>query len=644
MEPALERASWDRWLAVLPAAVFLALALPVLTFSFLSDDYNFLIQGYEFRAGHLVPDPGSVFYRPLSRELYFGLLAFLSRSNPLWGHLINAVLAAVCVLLMTSISRRVLGNRQGLVTGFLFASVGALPFLVGWVSGCQDIFAMLFILAAMNCELRGRSAAALGCTALALLSKETAAFFLPALATMRSVIRTDRLDLRKGLTRYGALGALWSLLLLKYGPYTGTAGYLGVDGGAFVRHLAQELCALINIPIGGTATSWPARLSAVCVAGVAIIAFAIWLDARYGSSNGRAMLSRSRGLVLGALFGILPAILTAASSKHWFPYYACLPAIGTSLILAVLLQQVGRQAAAWATVAFLILGVWFRGLEFGTRATPMEQNFRITSGNLGKIENGLKRLHPTFSDSVRLWVTVQTPYDLAIQSHLFSRQAVRVWYGNPTLVTEDLGRLRPDSRPEYLLGVTPTCGVFEIRLADLTARSPGTQLGVQDYQNAIRSYAYALLGTGQVDRATGVLLAMKEPGSTTQALDRRMAATMLYAKGRPAEAAALCASLPPLDREASLQAIAVVLSTDVAGVALDEAAFKVFGGSEDDPEAYRSLMRYFSSQVLLPQAQRMAERLLVLRPGDEQALATLEAIRSMPEWGQPVPAVDRAGR
>lgn len=644
MEPALERASWDRWLAVLPAAVFLALALPVLTFSFLSDDYNFLLRAYEFRVSQLVPDPTSVFYRPVSRELYFGLLAFLSKSNPLWGHVINAVLAAVCILLMTNISRRLLGNRQGLVTGFLFASVGAFPFLVGWVSGCQDLLAMLFIVAAMNYELRGRSFVALGWTAAALLSKETAAFFLPGLAILSSLIRTDRLDLRRGLARYGALGALWSLLLLKHGPYTGTAGYLGVDGGAFVRHLTQELCALINIPIGGTAASWPAYLNAVCVAGVAIVALAIWLDARSGSPTGRAMLSRSRPLVFGALFGVLPAILTAASSKHWFPYYACLPAIGTSVILAVLLQRVGSQTAAWATVAFLILGVWFRGLEFGTRATPMEQNFRITSANLRKIEDGLKRLHPAFSDSVRLWVTVQTSYDLAIQSYLFSRQAARVWYANPTLVTENLGRLRADSRLEYFLGVTPTCGVFEIRLADLTARSTGTQLGVQDYQNAIRSYAYALLGTGQVDRATGVLLAMKEPESTTQALDRRLAATMLYAKGRSAEAAALCASLPPLDREAALQEIAAALRTDVAGVALDEAAFKAFGWPEDDPEAYRSLMRYFSSQVLLPQAQRMAERLLVLRPGDEQALAMLEAIRALPAWEQPVPAVDQAGR
>ena len=372
MERARERASWDRWLAALPVAAFLALALPVLTFTFLSDDYNFLFRAYEFRPGRLVPDPASVFYRPISRELYFGLLAFLSRSNPLWGHLINAVLAAVCVLLMTSISRRLLGNRQGLVTGLLFASVGALPFLVGWVSGCQDILAMLFILAAMNCELRGRSVAALGWAAAALLSKETAAFFLPGLATLRGLIRTDRLDLRSGLARYGALGALWGLLLLKHGPYTGAAGYLGVDGGAFVRHLGQEFCALINIPIGGTAANWPAHLSAVCVAGVAITALAIWLDARYGLPTGRAMLSRSRALVLGALFGILPAILTAASSKHWFPYYACLPAIGTSIVLAVLLRQVGKQAAAWATVAFLILGVWFRGLEFGTRATPME--------------------------------------------------------------------------------------------------------------------------------------------------------------------------------------------------------------------------------------------------------------------------------
>jgi len=182
--------------------------------------------------------------------------------------------------------------------------------------------------------------------------------------------------------------------------------------------------------------------------------------------------------------------------------------------------------------------------------------------------------------------------------------------------------------------------VFEIRLPSLQVRSPGPRPNYLDYQMAVRSYAYGLFGAGEVDRAAATLVSMQEADSTTWAFDRRLAATMLYAAGRPEEAMKLCKGLPSMGRDAALHATAAVLGPEVPGVILDQAAFRAFGVSEEDPEAYRFLMLYFSDQVQLPQAKRMAERLISLRPGDEQASAMIEAIQRVPKWEQPVIPVE----
>src|SRR6058998_2052887 len=110
----------------LPPILFLVLSLPVLSFSYLSDDFNFLLRAYDFRIEQLLPELRSTFYRPLSRELYFGILALVSRSSPVLGHLLNACIAASCVVLVAIVARRLVDSRTALLAGLLFASMGPL--------------------------------------------------------------------------------------------------------------------------------------------------------------------------------------------------------------------------------------------------------------------------------------------------------------------------------------------------------------------------------------------------------------------------------------------------------------------------------------------------------------------------------------
>jgi uncharacterized protein with von Willebrand factor type A (vWA) domain len=128
------------------------------------------------------------------------------------------------------------------------------------------------------------------------------------------------------------------------------------------------------------------------------------------------------------------------------------------------------------------------------------------------------------------------------------------------------------------------------------------------------------------------LLNMQEIDRLSWDFDRRLAAATLLASGRPTEAAALLKQLSALGREQALDGVCAALTPGLPRPGLYDAAFQVFGLDPSDAEAYRYLMFYFSDKVLLEKAKRMAERLLALRPGDEDATAMLDAIGKVPKW------------
>jgi hypothetical protein len=148
----------------------------------------------------------------------------------------------------------------------------------------------------------------------------------------------------------------------------------------------------------------------------------------------------------------------------------------------------------------------------------------------------------------------------------------------------------------------------------------------------MRSYALGAWAAGDVDRAVNALLNMREVDRLSWDFDRRLAAATLLASGRPTEAAVLLKQLPALGREQALNGVCAALTPVMPRPGLYDAAFRVFGLDPGDAEANRYLMFYFSDKVLLDKAKRMAERLLALRPGDEEATAMLDAISKVPEW------------
>ena len=622
---------------MLPALIAFILASPCLRFSYLSDDYNFLARAQTFGAEQLVPDPSSAFYRPVSREVYFAFLTLLSPNHPLWGHLINALLLACAVALMTVFVRRIGGDGLGVLSGLLLASFGALPCLVAWISCSQDVFAMAFIAAALNLELIRCRPLAIVCLVAALLSKETAIFALPTLVSLRYLATGKRRELVTAALPYIGAVAVWAAChhriraFLLHGFATGEGGYVGTDNPFMLRNSFKTVGTLLNIPPTGLNTPWTWELTFCLVVALLLVAALLRKELPTEQKDAPGIIDDRRILVVGILLGVLPAILTVASAKHWFPYYYCFSAMGTSILLALPLRRLRWRSAMIAVAIFMILGVWYRGSNAGKISLPAEANFRAMSNRLQRIDAEMRKLHPQFPDSSRIYVSVQDSLTTGIHGHLFG-QAMRTWYANNTLVTMPPEYQDGSDWPRYLFWITAQCDVFEIGLPELRVRSSAARPTDIAYQRAVRGYAMGAWAAGDTDRAIAVLLNMEEPDAMSWDFDRRLVAALLLASGRVAEARSIIKGFPKPGRAQALDGVSAILTPVLPRPGLDDAALLVFGLRPDDAEVFRYLMFYFSDRILLEKTRRMAEHLLALRPGDDEGLAMIDALNRVPKW------------
>ena len=252
------------------------LVLPGFVYPYLFDDYSFLVRSLQFSPTLLLPDPSVVFYRPVSRELYFTLLQTLSPRGPLLGHAVNALALIASSLLMVQIGTRCAGPREGALAGLYFAAFGQIPLLVAWVSGAQDAFAILFTLGAMTLECRRRHRGALIAAAIAVLCKETAVAVLPILAFVHLVFRRGRGDSKWGALDYLILGVLWGAVhpgishLAARGFHVAIDEYLGLGSSRWAAGFLRYLPLLANLPSPGLAVAWPPRLTGIALAATAI--------------------------------------------------------------------------------------------------------------------------------------------------------------------------------------------------------------------------------------------------------------------------------------------------------------------------------------------------------------------------------------
>jgi hypothetical protein len=637
-----------RTLVAAPILLGLVLAFPTLRWPFLWDDFDFLGRAATLSPRDLLPSTEVVFYRPLSREVYFWLLYHLGGASPLVAHLASAAIFGSIVFLLLSLVRRLAGTRASIISGLTLACSAALPIALGWISVAQDLLSAAFVLLALNLQLSRKSLAAAAAMMGALLSKETALAFVPIPILIAYLAEKER---PQGAIRAGAAQGLVVAAWAAIHPWIRTMGshsnqpsaggdeYIALHRSGVLRSVAEGLRLTLNLP-GGGVVEFPKHILPWAILATLLILGLAVLARTFSSKEDPPPVERGRTIlaVAGAWILMGGILLTSLVVHRWFSYYALLPGLGLSMLAGLALREVRSQAVAVALIAFLWFGIALRGSHLDPEI-PTELNFKEAALALDQVEHGFKALHQQLPPAANVFVSVQTRGHSGLYRHLFRAQPLRIWYRQPGIWVLDPNRRRAGGGTDFLFWIDPDLEVFEINPVTLEPRGPKAQINLAHYQKTLRGYAFGLASGGQTDFAVRILTTMYEPSRELSVFDRRTAAAILIAAGRGADADRLLAGVPAFDVGQSTQAVTALLIEPIAGLDLDAPAMRAFGLDTSDVETLRSLMHALAAGHGIAGQLRIARRIQALDPGDAEVTALLLREEQSPHPREIVPAV-----
>jgi hypothetical protein len=332
-----------------------ALGLP-----FFADDYLFLeqVRGRSLLGALTAPDAISNFLRPVGRQLYFWLVGHLSGESPLAFHAVNLVLFVGIISLLFAIVRRLAGSVAAAVAAAFLALHYAADVPLRWVSGSQDLLALLGALGAIALYLAGRRTLAAAALLAALLAKETVVLtpLIAAVADRRpgerwrtSVVRAWPLAL--------ATVAWMALWLLTVPQRRGLGPSLGLEPLGALAVLAH----LAHVTVG---LEWRAGLDAIGPALppllplVAVVLAVLAARPRTGENRD----SRA-ALLAGGVWAVTAATPVIAVASVWSAYYYLFSLCGVALVLGA----VAARGPRWMAVVGVV--VLATGSQAG-RAAP----------------------------------------------------------------------------------------------------------------------------------------------------------------------------------------------------------------------------------------------------------------------------------
>lgn len=615
------------WVLTIPSALGILLAIPSFGLAYFFDDYDFLVRAQTLHWHDLLPDYNSLFYRPISREIYFALVNALGPAGLTGAHVLNALLFGLAVFLVSFLGRALAGPRAGVLAGISFAAIGQMPVLVGWASGSQDLLAICFVLGAFNLRLLQRRELAIAAAALAILSKETAIAFVPILLGMDVLLDRKKEISKRELLEYAALILAWAAVhpgirLLVRSRAGASPSYVGFAQTGLLNSFWKTVATAMNLPLTGFATEWPPRMEVIALAAAAVASFGVVLNARGGLGKpGNSPPSR-RVVALALSMFAVPSLFTSFVVRDWLPYYACIPSLATSLLFGLALRRWPPAAAAAGVVTFLCLGVWCRGMVLDPTVTT-ERTIRSSSSALDRVEDNLKRLQPALPSNSNVYISAQVTGTQNVSVHVNRYQPLRIWYRDPTILTLNPRRHVAARGREFLFWISPTLDVFEIDLRSFEPRSNGPKPQLSEYQTALRGYARGLADVGEIDRAVMILRSLPQVDETDRSFDYRQAAMYLFSARRDPEALRLLSIVSPIDSVEAAPIVADLLLEPPARRNMDEFALRAFGIRSTRAEIYRLYMRFFDKYHFPDEAREFARKLQSVAPGDHESAALL---------------------
>ena len=398
--------------------------------AFFADDYLFLdqVRGLGFFQALASPDPLGNFLRPVSRQVYFWLLAALGRETPGIFHVVNFALFLGALALLFRIARKVAGALAATVATAIIALHYSADVPLRWASGSQDLLALVFSLGAILLHLRQRRIAAAICYLLALLSKETV--LLTPLVAWALEEAGGKHASPRGMTSkpaapraahlipmavcFLAWAALW-LATRSSRPAAGSTLHLDPAGlPAAAVHFLQSLSGLEWGTDGLLKSFVLPPLVPILLAVAAVIVAAGGPRRSEASREVTTPTARSAALsatILWAVCGLLPVMLVA---PIWSAYYYLFALCGAAIAIGILCADASASRGAIASVVVIVFSTLSARAsarrEFAMTASPWATQSHLTRYYIERslplvrhLLDQLERAHPRFPPHTTLF-------------------------------------------------------------------------------------------------------------------------------------------------------------------------------------------------------------------------------------------------
>lgn len=316
-----------------------------LTAGFLNDDFLFLEAA---KAGAFARgvQHGALanYFRPVSRELWFGLGTLLAGDSALAFHLALFGVFALALVLLFDLLTVFTSEHAALAGVVAFALLPLQRVNLMWVSCSQDLLALAGVLAAIACFRRGRDRLAWLAYLVAALSKQSA-LPLPALLALWAVW-VDGAAPRAAVRRVApfVLPALaWAAgeTVLRTHSKAAAVLHFGLaDFAAAYAHAAQSLLGLESpgeLPraFGAARPSW---LALVLLAPLALA----WPAAAPAAAPRASRPASPRGAAFALAWIAAFTLPTWPVAHYWSAYFYTSAAVGAAILFAIAAGRLGR--------------------------------------------------------------------------------------------------------------------------------------------------------------------------------------------------------------------------------------------------------------------------------------------------------------
>jgi len=399
-----------------------------------ADDYVFLHRAL-LDPHHPLFDGGGamVYWRPLSRQVYYGLFGPLMLSHPRMVALVHALLLAVAaVLIYRALRPRWSPSAAALAASFPLFAEGTRT-LVLWPAAFQDLGALLFSALALHEAARRRWATALAALLAGLLCKEVAVATALMLPWMPDRERRGRALRARVALATAALLAAWG------------AAYLVIRNSAgveFQRHFEGARLPLperLRWAFGHAATdafNLDPR-APLWAGGIVLVVVALVVVSLVRGRHAQGPRISPAWIGWGLAWFALATAALSETFPQWGPFRSVVGLAGLGIALAGALQGLGPVGAVLLTTLRLITFSLAPGPPADIPQAPPAEGAAYDFDSLARLQR--------YAAEVRSLVTTRyptLPHGSTIGRHLrplmaehafaFDR-AVQVWYRDTTL-------------------------------------------------------------------------------------------------------------------------------------------------------------------------------------------------------------------